>query len=196
MLIPCKVNAVAYEDVMRAGAEEAMRVQLINNQVSQIRYDTFKEMNAKATMPLDADDILIPFFIRYSMSNVVGNDPMSKAYKAWSMNLTSVFKRYIDEARQLAFILTVQQQGKPTQSFSPISTDEYVKNGNVLMPFFHIMLLQHDHKRIEKAALKGERINCGSAIERAFVWFHMDMVSAAFAKKSVNVEQFLLETVH
>ena len=118
----------------------------------------------------------------------MGENPISDAYRKWCIGDESLLR----DARRFAFDLTVQQRGFSTRAFSPINADT---SNNVMMPFFHLMLLMNDHKRFEVAALRGQIVKCGSPLESAFLWYHLDMLHEPMLKKRVDVEKYLIDSL-
>lgn len=179
------VDADEYGEVMKNGAEEAMRVQMVKNGVSPTSFEAFTTINDVSDVKLHKYDILMPFFSKCLELGHSGENPISDAYGRWCRGDETL----LDDARQFAFDLTVQQQGFSAGAFSAITA---ATSENVLMPFFHMLLLEHRHKHIEIAATKNQRVKCGSPIERAFMWFHLDMMHGSMEKKKVDVEKFLV----
>ena len=188
-----------FADILRDASKEAQSHLLRNNGVSMSSFKIFSLMNSAAVIVLSDRDILVPFFAKCRDSGVdamikrgerTPDDPIVNAFRSWFL-ASSVsdkdFMRLSRVARVYAFDITVQQQGFSAHSFSPIVRGEE----DVVLPFFHVLIQECMHMKMEKAVLRHEKVHCAAALERAFAWYHFDLMYTYYKDKGVDVKNLI-----
>ena len=196
------LNAECFAEILRDGSREAQCHILRSNNVTKNSFDIFSLMNSASVVVLSDRDILVPFFAKCRDSGIhtmiergewTSDDPIVNAFCSWflaSSDKDMSGKHVVDflarsrAARARAFDLVVEGQGFSANSFSPIVRGEE----DVVLPFFHVLIQEGMHRKMEKAMLRQEKIVCVAALERAFAWYHFD---ATYSYYDVDIENFI-----